>query len=294
MFIPQRILEEKLTKLLEEDVGIGDVTSTLIIPVGVQADAVVLAKEAGTVAGIEEAALLAKSIGLTVHAEVSDGDEIKKGQVLLRIAGDARLILSAERTMLNLLSRMSGIATKTRKLAAILKKSNSSARIAATRKTAPGLLYFDKKAVTIGGGDTHRLHLDDMVLIKDNHIVIAGSAEAAVKKAKAKSSFSKKIEVEISNVADILKVANAGADIIMLDNFTPSQINQAANLLKKAGYSEKVLLEASGRITEENLKAYAQTPVNIISIGALTHSSIALDISLEITKTQEKKEISNK
>jgi nicotinate-nucleotide pyrophosphorylase (carboxylating) len=251
MFIPKRILEEKLIGLLKEDVGIGDVTSDLIIPVGVQADAIVLAKEAGIVAGIEEVTILAKSTGLIVRVDVSDGDEIRKGQVLLRISGEARLILSEERTMLNLLSRMSGIATKTRNLVAILEKANSSAKIAATRKTAPGLLYFDKKAVMIGGGDAHRLHLDDMVLIKDNHIAIAGGAEAAVKKAKQNASFSKKIEVEISTVEDVPKVAMAGADIIMLDNFTPSQIKRAARLLKKVGYSGKVLIEASGGITEE-------------------------------------------
>jgi len=293
MFIPQRILEEKLLKLLEEDVGIGDVTSTLIIPPCVHADAIVLAKEAGTVAGIEEVTILAKSIGLTACAEVADGDQIKKGQVLLQITGEARLILSAERTLLNLLSRMSGIATQTRRLATIIEKSKSSAKIAATRKTAPGLLYFDKKAVIIGGGDPHRFHLDDMVLIKDNHIAIAGSAEAAVKKAKEKGSFSKKIEVEVSSAEDILKVAKAGADIIMLDNFVPAQINRAANILKEAGYFGKVLLEASGGITEENLKEYAKTPVNIISIGALTHSSKALDISVEIVKPQEKKKTNN-
>jgi nicotinate-nucleotide pyrophosphorylase (carboxylating) len=289
MFVPQRILEEKLIKFLEEDVGIGDVTSALIIPVGVQTDAVVLAKEVGTVAGIEEISILAKSIGLNVRAEVADGDQIKKGQVLLKITGEARLILSAERTMLNLLSRMSGIATKTRKLAMIIAESKSFAKLAATRKTAPGLLYFDKKAVMIGGGDPHRLHLDDMVLIKDNHIALVGSAEAAVKRAKGKVPFSKKIEVEVTSAEDVLKVAKAGADIIMLDNLTPSQINQVASILKEAGYFGKVLLEASGGITEENLKEYARTPVNIISIGALTHSPRALDISLEIAKKIEKK-----
>jgi len=282
MFVPQRILEEKLLKLLAEDVGMGDLTSALIVPAGVQAEAIITAKEAGTVAGVEEVTILAASIGLSICAEVIDGAEIKKDQILLKIEGDARLILSAERTMLNLLCRMSGIATTTRRLAAVLKKANSVARIAATRKTAPGLLYFDKKAVLIGGGDPHRLHLDDMILIKDNHIAVAGSAEAAVKNAKKKASFSKKIEVEISNIEDSVKVANAGADIIMLDNFTPSQINQAAKILKEEGYFGKVLLEASGGITEENLKDYAKTPVNIISVGALTHSPTALDISLEI------------
>jgi nicotinate-nucleotide pyrophosphorylase (carboxylating) len=190
--------------------------------------------------------------------------------------------------MLNLLSRMSGIATTTRGLTEKLKKVNATAKIAATRKTAPGLLYFDKKAVFIGGGDTHRLHLDDMILVKDNHIAVAGSIENAVKRAKQKASFSKKIEVEISRVTDVLKAAETGADIIMLDNFSPKQIKEAVELLKKAGFFGKILLEASGDITVENILEYAATQVDIISLGELTHSARALDMSLEIMRIGNK------
>ena len=154
--------------------------------------------------------------------------------------------------MLNLLSRMSGIATKTRNLTEKLQKAKVEARIAATRKSAPGLLYFDKKAVTIGGGDPHRLHLDDMVLIKDNHIAIVGNAENAVKKAKASTSFTKKIEVEVTSIQDALKAAKAGADIIMLDNFSPKQIKEASLKLRESGFTN-VLLEVSGGITGENI-----------------------------------------
>ena len=201
----------------------------------------------------------------------------------MELSGDAQTILSAERTMLNLLSRMSGIATKTRMLTDKLKKANMKAKIAATRKTVPGLLYFDKKAVLVGSGDPHRLHLDDMVLIKDNHIVIVGSVEAAVKKAKANASCSKKIEVEVAKAEDAVKAAKAGADIIMLDNFSSPQATAAGEMLKKAGFSD-VLLEVSGGITGENLLEYAAAQVDIISIGELTHSVKALDISLEIIK----------
>lgn len=287
--MPRKILEEKLKQLLAEDIGQGDVTSAVVVPVGLTVEAAVVAKEAGVAAGIEEAAVLAESLGLSVKAEVADGTKLAKGQVLLKISGNAQTILAAERTMLNLISRMSGIATATRRLTEKLEEAKSTAKIAATRKTAPGLLYFDKKAVLIGGGDPHRLHLDDMILVKDNHIAIAGSVENAVKRAKQNASFSKKLEVEVTNAADALKAAEAGADIIMLDNFSPKQIKETVEKLKKAGFFGKILLEASGEITQENLLEYAQTQVNIISIGELTHSARALDMSLEITSVQRKK-----
>lgn len=288
MFIPRKILEEKLRQLLAEDVGQGDVTSAAVVPAGLTVEASVVAKEAGIAAGIEENVILAESLGLTAKTEIADGEEIKKGQNLMKLSGDARTLLSAERTMLNLLSRMSGIATTTRKLTEKLRKANTPAKIAATRKTAPGLGYFDKKAVLIGGGDPHRLHLDDMILVKDNHIAIAGSVENAVKKARQNSSFSKKIEAEVTRVADALKAAEAGADIILFDNFSPKQIKEAVKALKKAGFFGKVLLEVSGGVTAENLMEYASTKVDIISMGELTHSARALDVSLEITQVKEK------
>jgi nicotinate-nucleotide pyrophosphorylase (carboxylating) len=286
MFVPRKIVEDRLKQILAEDVGQGDVTAAAIIPTGLTVQAEVIAKEAGIVAGIEEATILAESLGLTVKAQVADGQEIKNKQTLMQLTGDAQTILAVERTLLNLLSRMSGIATATNKLTQKLKKANSKARIAATRKSAPGMLYFDKKAVTIGNGDPHRLHLDDMVLIKDNHIAIVGSALEAVKLAKAKVSFSKKIEVEVTKAADAVKVAEAGADIVMFDNFSPKQVKDAVELLKAAGFFGKVLLEVSGGINSENLLEYAETQVDIISMGALTHSVKALDISLEITKSK--------
>jgi nicotinate-nucleotide pyrophosphorylase (carboxylating) len=288
MFVPRKILEEKLKQLLAEDIGLSDVTAAAVVPSGLTAEAAVKAKETGTAAGVEEAAVLAETLGLNVTAEVADGEDFRKGQVILKLSGDARTILSAERTLLNLISRMSGIATATKRLTEKLRKAHSKAKIAATRKTAPGLLYFDKKAVLIGGGDPHRLNLSDMVLVKDNHIAVAGSIENAVKNAKQNASFSKKIEVEVARVTDVLKAAEAGADIIMFDNFSPKQIKAAVGLLKKAGFLGKILLEASGGITADNLLDYAAAQVDIISMGELTHSVRALDVSLEITQVGSK------
>lgn len=282
--MPRKLVEEQLIQLLKDDVGQGDVTSTAIISAGLTVTAEVIAKESGIVAGINEAIIFAQVMDLKVKAYVVDGDQVKDTQVLMQIMGNAQTILTIERTLLNLLSRMCGIATAARKFVEKLKTVNSVAKIAATRKTAPGLLYFDKKAVAIGGGDPHRLHLDDMILIKDNHIAVIGGPVKAVKLAKEKTSFSKKIEVEITRATDIIEVAKAGADIIMLDNFTPEDVNKAVQILKKAELSHKVLLEVSGGINSETLLEYAQTEIDIISIGALTHSVKALDISLEIIK----------
>jgi nicotinate-nucleotide pyrophosphorylase (carboxylating) len=288
MFVPRKIREEKLRKMLADDLGQGDVTADAIVPPNLNVNAVVLAKADGIAAGIEDAAILAESLGLKVKAEVADGDKIKNKQVLMEVSGDAQTILSVERTLLNLLSRMSGIATTTRALIEKLEKAGAKAKIAATRKSPPGMLYFDKRAVIIGGGDPHRLHLDDMILIKDNHLSIVGNVEVAVKKAKARSSFTKKIEVEVTTVEDALKAAQAGADIVMLDNFPPKQVRDAREMLRKAGFSS-VLLEASGGITDRTFLEYAAAQADIISMGEITHSVKALDISLEIIKPKREK-----
>jgi len=284
MFVPRKILEEKLLRLLAEDVGQGDATSEAVVPCGLKTTAEIIAKTGGVVAGVEEATILAEALGLKVDSTAVDGSVVKSGQVFMRIQGDAKTILAVERTLLNLLSRMSGIATATRALTEKLRKANLPSKIAATRKTAPGLLFFDKKAVSIGGGDAHRLHLDDMVLIKDNHIALAGSLETAVKRAKQNVSFSKKIEVEVENPEDALRVAELGADMVMLDNFSPQQAKEAVRLLKKGGFFGRVILEASGGITPQNLLEFASAGVDVISLGELTHSVKSLDISLEITR----------
>jgi nicotinate-nucleotide pyrophosphorylase (carboxylating) len=282
MFVPRKILEEKLSQILTQDIGLGDVTASAVIPQNLQVKAEVIAKETGTVAGVEEAVVLAEYVGLKVRANVVDGQEVADKQVLLEISGNAQTILTVERTLLNIMSRMSAIATKTRTLTQKIKAVNPKVKIAATRKSAPGMLYFDKKAVISGGGDAHRLHLDDMVLIKDNHLAIVGNVEKAVQLAKQNASFSKKIEVEVTSKEDAVSASKAGADIIMLDNFSPDQIREAAELLVSEGFLG--VLEVSGGINEQNITDYAKAPVNVISLGALTHSVKALDISLEITK----------
>ncbi len=287
MFVPRKILEEKLSQILAEDIGQGDVTVAAIIPSNLTVKAIVIVKEEGVAAGIEETVILAEYLGLKVKAKVIDGEEIQNKQVLMEVFGDAQTILSVERTMLNLLSRMSGIATITRRLTEKLEKAGVKARIAATRKSAPGLLYFDKKAVIVGGGDPHRLHLDDMILIKDNHIAIVGSPQKAIRKAKANASFTKKIEIEVTKVSDIAEVAKAGADVVMLDNLSVEKVKEAACLLEKLGLRDKIVLEVSGGITAENIVDYAAASVDVISLGQITHSVKALDISLEIVERQK-------
>jgi len=267
--------------MLAEDLGQGDLTTTLIIPDLSTSNAEVIANEEGITAGIEEAKVLLESLELKVQTTVADGDRIRKRQTIMRISGNTRTILSAERTMLNLVSRMSGIATMTRRLVDRLRKRGLKTRIACTRKTAPGLLYFDKKAVWIGGGDTHRLHLDDLILIKDNHITVAGGLAEAIGKAK-KASFSKKIEIEVTSKKDAVAAAEAKADIVMLDNFTLTQVKETLRSIVERGLREKVLLEASGGITSENVLDFASTGVDMVSLGEITHSAKALNVSLEI------------
>jgi len=282
MSLPKRVLEEKFRRFVEEDVGHGDVTTFYTIPYGTVVEAEIISKDKGLIAGVEEALIFTESFGLQAKALVADGSKVGENTRILHIEGDAATLLSIERTLLNLLSRMSGIATVTNRLIKKIRDAGYKTQVASTRKTAPGLSHFDKKAVTVGGGDSHRLGLDDMVLIKDNHIAIAGSSKEALKRVHGKASFSKKIEVEVQHVNDILEAAKTGVDIIMLDNFTPKQAKNAVDLLKKKGLRDKALVEASGGITERNILEYAATGVDIVSLGEITDSAKALDFSLEI------------
>lgn len=288
MGFPRKILEKKLRSFLEEDIGQGDITTSVTVPQGVIVEAEIRAKETGIIAGIEETLLLVGSLGLQAEAKVADGTEVKPKMTIMKIVGDARTLLTLERTLLNILSRMSGIATITNRIVKKVKKAGYKTRIACTRKVAPGLIYFDKKAVMVGGGDVHRLRLDDMVLIKDNHLAVAGDVAQAIRKAREKVSFSKKIEIEVSNLKDALEAAKAKVDIIMLDNFSPSQIRKTLEALKKNKLS-KVLVEASGGITEGNVLDFAATGVNVLSLGEITQSAKALDMSLEIVKVRKAK-----
>lgn len=287
--IPKDILQEKFRRFVEEDVGQGDITTLLTVPSGTIVEAKVLVKESGVIAGIEEALIFLESFGLQANLLVSDGSKVKQKTVILKIVGDARTLLSIERTLLNLLSRMSGIATLTSRLVEKARKAGYKTRVACTRKVAPGLSYFDKRAVMIGGGDTHRLHLDDMILVKDNHLAIIGDISTTVKRVREAVSFSKKIEIEVSTVEDALEAVKAGVDIVMLDNFTPQQAKKTVELLKKKGLRNRVLVESSGGITVKNILEFAAVGVDIISLGEITDSAKALDMSLEILKVRKRK-----
>jgi len=194
----------------------------------------------------------------------------------MKVTGNADKILTCERTALNIITRMSGIATQTNEL---VKKIPKKTKLYATRKTAPGLRYFDKEAVEIGGGKKHRLRLDEMVMIKDNHIAVEQSLLSLIKKTKKKY---KKFEVEVENTQDAILAAQEGATIIMLDNFSPAQINKTIKVLKNKKLRKNVLLEASGGITSKNISKYGKTDVDIISIGSITNSVKGIDVSLEI------------
>ena len=284
MFLPRRVLANRLLRFLEEDIGQGDITTHLTIPKDTIVEAEVIAKEAGLIAGIEETLVLCEALNIHAEALISDGAKAEPKTSIIHLEGNARTILSAERTLLNILSRMSGIATMTNLLVNKVEKAGFKTRVASTRKSAPGLSYFDKKAVSIGNGDTHRLHLDDLVLIKDNHLKIVGGVTSAIEKTRKSISFSKKIEIEVTSANEALQAAKAGADIILLDNLPPSKVKEITLLLTERGVRNRVLLESSGRITGQNILEYAAAGVDIVSIGQITHSVNALDVSLKIVK----------
>ena len=265
---------------LAEDLGRGDVTTAAIVPEGTRARGSLLARSPTVVAGLDvaRAVFLFLDADLEWREQVPEGGEAKPGQPLAALAGEARAILSAERVALNLLQRMCGIATATR--ACVRAIEGTRCRILDTRKTAPGLRLFDKRAVVAGGGTNHRFGLDDAVLIKDNHLAIAGSVAAAVDRARRAAPAYLKVEVEVESERALLEALDAGADAILFDNRAPEELARlvAAARARRSG----VTLEASGGITLENVRAYAGTGVDFVSVGALTHSVRAADISLEL------------
>ncbi len=266
--------KKQLISFLAEDIGRGDITSALLSKKKITAK--IISREEAIVAGTIHAKEIFKLKGCFAKILKKDGSKVKPNGTIMTITGDAGKILTCERTALNLLTRMSGIATQTNHL---VKKIPAKTKLYATRKTAPGLRYFDKEAVEIGGGKKHRLRLDEMVMIKDNHIAIHNSLESLIKKAKSKH---KKFEVEVENIPDLILAAKNGATIVMLDNFTPSQIKKAILTLKNQKLRSKVLLEASGGISAKNISNYGKTGVDIISVGSITNSVKGIDLSLEI------------
>jgi nicotinate-nucleotide pyrophosphorylase (carboxylating) len=275
------LLEKRFLRMVEEDNGPCDITTAFTPDKKVKAELV--AKDDGVVSGIAELIVLFKLFSIKARPMVKDGDKIKKKQRLFLLEGMSRDILVVERTAINLLSRMSGISTLTAQYAAKAASANPKIRIAATRKTTPMFGFFEKRAVAVGGGDTHRLGLYDLVLIKDNHLrLFKDSVASVLKAARKETSFSHKIEIEAKKIEDAFIAAEYGADIVMLDNMSVSEVKRAVAGLERKGLRARVLLEVSGGINLENICDYAKTGVDILSIGRLTHSAPSLDISLEI------------
>ena len=275
-------LSLKILEFLREDLGSGDITTNSIIDAEIDVKAKIICNEKAVISGVDEAILTFNLLKCSVQSLIRDGDSVKADTTVIKVSGKARSILKAERTALNILGRMSGVATETNKMVKEARKANQKIRVAATRKTQPGFRIFDKKAVKSGGGDTHRLRLDDAVLIKDNHLKITGSVAEAVQLARKKVSFTKKIEVEASSAEEALEAAEARADIVLLDNMIPQEVSKVIKILKERQVRSRVFLEASGGIKSENIKAYSETGIDAISIGWITHSAKNIDFSLEI------------
>ncbi len=289
MDLTRSVVEHAVRSFLAEDIGYGDITTNALIDSKQEAEGRVVCQESAIVAGIEEALFLLELTGCQGTAKARDGERVKAGTMILSALGPARALLGVERTLLNLLAHMSGVATATADLVSIAnRETQGEVRIACTRKTLPGLRYFEKRAVKLGGGDMHRLRLDDAVLIKDNHLELAGSVGECVRKAKQKVSFTKKVEVEVTNPDQAVDAAKAGADIILLDNMTPKEVERSVAVLKTENLRDQVLLEASGGIRKENLASYVKTGVDVISVGAITHSAPAIDLSMEIRSSRKR------
>ncbi|MGB9803981.1 carboxylating nicotinate-nucleotide diphosphorylase [Desulfofundulus sp.] len=271
------VLEDLIDRVLKEDLGTGDVTTISIVPPDYTTIGFIHAKEPGVVAGLPVAGAVFRRLSpdISFQIRVREGERVQAGQLLARVEGEARAILSGERVALNLLQRMSGIATYTARLVELIR--DFKAKIVDTRKTTPGLRILEKYAVRVGGALNHRFGLYDAVLIKDNHIKVAGSITRAVELARASIPHTMKVEVEVENLAGVEEALAAGADIIMLDNMDISTIIRAVELVGGRAY-----LEASGRINEHNIVEVARTGVDFISVGALTHSARSLDISLDV------------
>ncbi|MDD4169870.1 MAG: carboxylating nicotinate-nucleotide diphosphorylase [Desulfotomaculaceae bacterium] len=270
-----------LRKLIEyslsEDIGTGDLTTNSIVPTDAVSTGYIITKEAGVIAGVPVAEMVFRCLNpearFLTHA--GDGEWVEQGRVLMEVHGNARAILTGERLALNFLQRLSGIATRAAQLVKLV--GGGKPAIVDTRKTTPGLRVLEKYAVMMGGGHNHRFGLYDAVLIKDNHIKIARGITKAVELARRGSPHTSKIEVEVESLTGVKEALEAGADIIMLDNMTPKLMQEAVALV-----SGKALVEASGGITEETIRAVAAAGVDLISIGALTHSVKSLDISLDL------------
>ena len=281
MEIGWKRIEELVDRTLAEDLGWGDVTTEAIVPAELTGKAFMVAKARGMLAGIEVARLVFCRVDPSVQFDIiiPEGSGIQPGDLIAKLEGKVASILKGERTALNFLQRLSGIATETSRYVEAIKGLDS--RIVDTRKTTPGMRVLEKYAVRVGGGHNHRLHLGDGVLIKDNHLAALRSQGLAMKdiisRARERAPFNLKVEVEVRTAQEAVEAVEAGADIVMLDNMGLEEMRQAVQLVKG-----RALLEASGGITLDNVRRVAETGVDLISVGALTHSAMSLDISLEM------------
>ncbi len=285
MGIPRLTPEEQIDKIIElalaEDLGQGDVTSEILIPPDLVGKAYILVKEEGVIAGLEVAEKVFRRVDPTLKVEIliKDGAKVKFGDIVANVSGAVISILEAERTAINFVQKLSGVATATSKYVA--KVQGLKTNIVDTRKTTPGMRLLEKYAVRMGGGKNHRLHLGDGILIKDNHLVALRAMGLSLKEivAKAKKNAPKgiRVEVEATNLQEALDAAGAGADMILLDNMPPEEMKRVVSMLPR-----HVKTEASGGITLENVRAAALSGVDVISVGALTHSTKALNVSLEL------------
>ena len=270
---------EYLLNFIREDAPFGDITSETIIP-EIECNARISIESPAVVAGLEEASALFRYFEVDVDQPVPDGSDVRSGDTLLTLQGPAKKILLVERTALNIIGRMSGIATATREFVELVRPVNPSCRVAATRKTCPGLRELDKKAVSLGGGDPHRANLSDGILIKDNHLAIV-SLDNALSIAHSRSPRYK-VEVEVETSRDAVRAAQSGSDVIMFDNMSPRQVQKSLDALIQKGLRDRVIIEISGGIDAGTIVEYASLGVDVISIGALTHSVKNVPVHLEI------------
>ena len=276
--LPAIMMEPLVRAALLEDLGrAGDITSAATIPASIRMDGVIVSRQSGVVAGTDAAALAFRLLdsGISVEVDRQDGSRVGPGDVVIRLKGSARAILSAERVALNLLCHLSGVATATAALVEAVRPF--PARIICTRKTTPGLRMLEKHAVRAGGGSNHRFGLDDAVLIKDNHVALAGGVRNAIERSRQAAGPFVKIEVEVDTLEQLAEVLESGVDAVLLDNMTPDQMREAVRRV-----NGRALVEASGRIRLENVNAVAATGVDLISAGWITHSAPALDLGLDV------------
>jgi len=269
-----------LINALIEDIGHGDITTSLIVPSGHKSKAILIAREDLILAGIPFAEMVFKLLNrwIMFEANKKDGESVKKGTVIAKAGGDTRSLLMAERVALNILQRLSGITTLTRRFVECIK--GLPVKIVDTRKTTPNFRFFEKYAVRLGGGYNHRFGLFDGILIKDNHIAAVGSVKKAVRLARSNAHHMLKIEVEVKGISEVKQALAAGADVIMLDNMPQEDIKKAVKIIHQE--RPQTIIEVSGNINIENVREIAKTGVDLISIGALTHSAPAVNISMEI------------